>query len=74
MTDEPSESNITFSEDYNLEESMWNILSFEIVQKIKGLFLVWTLGGLFIAFQISLLEFGFSFLVLHFCLVNLFAT
>ena len=47
---------------------MWHIVYFEIVQKTKGLFLVWPFGGLFLAFQLGLLEFGFSFLVLHFCL------
>ena len=68
MTVEPSESNKTCSDDSTLEESIFHILSFEIVQKKKGLFLVWTLGGFFLAFQLSLLEFGFSVLVLNFCL------
>ena len=55
MTDDPSESNPTFSEDSTIEESMWNILYFEIGHKTKGLILVWPLGGFFIAFQLRLL-------------------
>ena len=55
MTDDPSDSNPKFSEDSTLEESIWHILYFEIVQKTKGLFLVWPLGGLFLAFQMGLL-------------------
>ena len=47
---------------------MWHILSFEIVQKKKGLFLVWPLGELFFAFQLSLICFELSFLVLQFCI------
>ena len=38
MTYYPSESNTTRSEYSNLEESIWHILSSEIVQKKKGLF------------------------------------
>ena len=34
------------------------------------MFLVWPLGSLFLAFQLVLLEFGFSLLVLHFCLTK----
>ena len=68
MTDEPSESDPTCSEDYTLEESMWHKLSFKIVQKPKGIFLVGPLGELFLAFQMYALEFGFSLLVIHFCL------
>ena len=49
---------------------MWHILSFEIVQKTKDLFLVWPLVGLFIAFQLILLEFGLYLLVKHFCLAK----
>ena len=65
---EPSESNPTCSEDSTIEDIIWHILSFEIFQKTKGLFLVWHLGVLFISFQLGLLEFGFSLLVLHFFL------
>ena len=67
MTVDPSESNITCSEDYTLEESMCHILSFDIFQKTKGLFLVWTLGGFILVFRLGLLEFGLSLLVLNFC-------
>ena len=70
MTDDPSESNPTYSEDSTLKESMWHTPSFEIVQKTMGLFLVWHLGGFFLAFQMGLLEFGFYLLVLHFVLIN----
>ena len=35
---------------------------------IKGLFLVPSSGGLFLAFQISLFEFGFYLLLLHLCI------
>ena len=52
ITVDPSDSNTTFSEDYTPEESMWRILFFEIVQKTKGVFLVWHLGGFFLAFQL----------------------
>ena len=45
---------------------MWHTLFFETVHKIKGLFLVWTLGGLFLAFQMRLLKFVLSLLILHF--------
>ena len=68
ITDDPSESNPTCSEDYTLEESMCHILSFKIMQKIKGLFLMWPLRGFYIALQLSLLEFVFSLLVLIFFL------
>ena len=44
---------------------MWNILSFEIVQNTKGLFLVRPLGGFFLAFQLGLIEFGLYLLVFH---------
>ena len=47
---------------------MWHIISFEIVYKIKGMFLVWPLGGFFLDFQLGLIEFGFSLLILHFFL------
>ena len=40
ITDDLSESNPFFSEDSTLDDIMWHILSFEIVQKTKGLFLV----------------------------------
>ena len=33
MTDDPSDSNPTCSENYHLEDSMWHILYYEIVQK-----------------------------------------
>ena len=36
----------------------------------KGIFLVWPLGGFFLAFQIILLGFVFSLLVLHFYIVK----
>ena len=49
---------------------MWDILYFEIVHKTKGVFLVWPLGGLYLAFQLSILEFGFSLLVLIFFLAK----
>ena len=70
MAVEPSESNPTCSEYSTLEDSMWHILSFEIVQKTKALFLVWTLGGLYLAFQLILLEFGLSLLVVCLCLTE----
>ena len=38
----------------------------KIFQKTKVLFLVWPLGGFFLAFRLGLLESGFSLLVLHF--------
>ena len=47
---------------------MWNILSFEIVQKTKSLFLVCHLGGFFLALQLGLLEFVLSLRVLYFYL------
>ena len=66
MTFKTSYSNQTCSEYSTLEEIMWHILSFEIVHKTKVLFLVWRLGGGFPAFQLGLLEFVFSFIVLYF--------
>ena len=66
MNVDTSESNPTCSEYSTIEESMWNILPFEILQKTKGLFLVWTFGGFFIALQLGLLEILFSLLVMHF--------
>ena len=57
MTVDPSESNKINSEDSTLEESMC-------------LFLVWPLGGLFLALQLVLIDFGLSLLVLHFCLAK----
>ena len=53
MTYDPSESKSTCFEDSTFEESMCHILSFEILQKTKGMFLVRPLGGLFIAFQLG---------------------
>ena len=41
------------------------------MQKTKGLFLVWPLGGLILDFQLGLIEFGLSILVLNFCLIKL---
>ena len=38
ITDDSSDSKPTYSEDDNLEDSMWHIPSFEILQKTKGLF------------------------------------
>ena len=35
---------------------------------IKGLFLVWTWGGLFLAFRLGLFYFVLSLLVMHFCI------
>ena len=70
INDDPSESNSTYSEDPTLEDSMWYILSFEIVQKRKGIFLVRPLGVFFLALHIGLLEFGFYLLVLHSFLAN----
>ena len=72
ITIDPSESNPTCSDSYTLEESMWHILYFEILQKKKGLFLVWHWGGFFIGFQLGSLEFGLSLLIMHFCLQSQF--
>ena len=47
---------------------MWNIRSFENVRYKKVLFLVWPFGGLFIALQLGLIGFGFSLVVIKFCL------
>ena len=69
MTDDPSQSNPTCSQDSTLEESMWHILSFEKIQK-KGSILVWPLGGFLLAFQPGLLEVGLYLLVLNFCLAK----
>ena len=55
MTDEPSHSNTTCSEYFTPEESMWNILSFDIVHNTNGIFLVWPLGGFVFAFQLGLI-------------------
>ena len=66
MNVDPSESNPTCYEDSTLEESMWHTLSFDIVHIKKGMFLVWPLGGFFIASQLGLLYFGFYLLVLIF--------
>ena len=60
--------NPTCSEDFTLEESMCHIISFEILKNTMGLFLVWPLRGFFLAFQLGLLEFGFSLLVPHYFL------
>ena len=57
MDVEPSESNQTCSEDSTHEEIMCHILSFDIVHNTKGLVLMWPLGGLFLAFQLGLIEF-----------------
>ena len=70
MTVETSESNKTCYEYFTLEDSMWHILSFEILQNTKGLFLVLPLGVFFLVFQLGLLEFGFYLLVLNFCPVK----
>ena len=70
MNIDPSESNPTCYEDYILEYSMCHILSFEIVQRTKGLVFVWPLGGFFLAFQLGSLEFGFSLLVMSSCLAK----
>ena len=58
--------------DSTLQESMWHILSFEIVRKTKGVFLVWPLGVLFLAFQLGLFEFVLSLMVLLFFLQGRF--
>ena len=47
---------------------MWYILSFGILQKKKGMFLVGSLEEFFLAFKLGLSESLFSFLVLYFCL------
>ena len=70
MNDYPLESNTTCSEYSTLEESIWHKISFEIVQKIKGPFSVWPLGGIFLDFQLGLIEFRFSLLVMHFFLAK----
>ena len=44
---------------------MWNILSFEMVQKKKALFLVCPFGGLFLDFPLVLLGFGFYILIMN---------
>ena len=49
----------------NIEESIWNIPSFEMVQYIKVVFLVWTLGGFFVNFQLVLSGFGLFLRVKH---------
>ena len=67
MTDDPSESNPTFSVDSTLEDNTRYILYFKSVQKTKVIFLVGPLGGIFIAFQLGLLVFGFFLLALHVC-------
>ena len=74
MTYDPYELNTTFSEYSTHEESTWHVLTFEMLHKIKGLFLVWPLGGFFIAFQLGLIEFGFSLLGIHFFQSHLLAT
>ena len=50
-----------------MEESMWHTTSFETIQYTKGLLLLWPFGGLFLASQMGLLDFGFSLLFLKFC-------
>ena len=70
MNFDTSESNKNCSENSTIEEIMWYILSFEIMQNTKGLFLVWPLGEFFIAFKLGFLEFGLYLLVLHFCLAK----
>ena len=64
ITVEPLESNTTCSGYSNIEDSMWHILSFEIVSNTKGLFLVWPLGGFFFFFQ------RLSLLVIYVCLAK----
>ena len=56
INDDPSDSNPNCSEDSTLEESMWHTRSFENLNKM-GLFLVWYLGGFFIALHLILLGF-----------------
>ena len=68
MTDEPIDSDSNLSDNSTLKESIWHTLSFEIVQKIKGIFLVWPLRGFNIDFRLGLIEFASSLLVLHFFL------
>ena len=72
MTVDPSESNITCCKNYTIEEIMWNIQSFEKFHKKKGMFLVWSLGGLFLAFQLGLIEFVLSLLDTNVCLTKSF--
>ena len=69
---DPYESNPTCYEDSALEENMWHTISFKIVQKTEGLFLVWHLERFFLAFQLGLLEFVFSLLVIYSCLAKPF--
>ena len=52
MTDDPSDSNPYCFRDLTIQESMFHILSFEILKKTKGLFVVWPLGGIFLAFRL----------------------
>ena len=68
MTVDPWESNETCYDYSTLEESMWHFISFEILHNTKGLFLVWPLGGLFLEFQLGLVEFLLYLLVLIFFL------
>ena len=67
MTDNSSESNPFFLVFHSWREYMAYPFLWNCAEK-KGLFLVWPLGGLFIAFQLSLLEILLSLLVLYFCL------
>ena len=69
MTVDPLESNTNCSWYSSHGESMWNILHFEIAQK-KSMFLMWPLGGLFLALQLGLLEFGLYLMVMYFFLAN----
>ena len=66
ITYDPLESNKTSSEDSTLEYSTWHILFFNIVQKTKGLFWCGLWGVLFLAFKLSLLEFGFFLLIMNY--------
>ena len=64
MTDDPSESNPTFLRIPLLNRVCG--ISYPLIFSGggKGLYLVWHLEGFFLAFQMSLLEFVFSLLVL----------
>ena len=57
VTVDPSESNPICFYDYSLDDSTCYILFFLIFKSTKGLFFIWTLGCLFLAFQLGLYAF-----------------
>ena len=69
-TDDLSESNPTCSDYSTLEDSIWHILYFEIMYKTKDLFLGWPFGGVFLALQLVLLEFGLYLLIMPSCMLK----